>query len=77
MPGELAREPSAELADCPSLTFSSRGAKRTPCLSLPAGRGCLPMALPVGAEDAKSGTPREPAPVKGPLCAAGIPVRGP
>ena len=63
-----------ELADCPSLTFSSAGAKRTLPLLCAAGRGSLLTALAVGAS---GGSFRESPAVNGPLCSAGIdlPVR--
>ena len=47
--GESARSTSVELVDCPSLTFSSRGAKRAPPLSTPCGQGSLTAVLAVGA----------------------------
>ena len=46
--GESASSASAEPVDCPSLTFSSRGAKRTLPFSFPCGQGSFATALAAG-----------------------------
>lgn len=41
-----------ELVDCPSVTFSRQGAKRTLPFSFPCGQGSFTAALPAGARAA-------------------------
>ena len=69
VPGESARDPSVELADCPSLTFSSFGANLTLAFSRACCLGSLLAVLPLGAIGAISCAFRDSPVVRAPLIA--------